>query len=589
MTIAGGHLGAQHDAAAVSRGDRRLFWWLMLVALVVLGAGIGLRDPWPSDEPRFTLVARHMVESGDWLFPHRGTELYSDKPPMLMWLEAVAYLATGQWRIAFLLPSLLAGLLTLALTYDLGRRLWNPQVGLLAAAALLASFQFVYQVKRAQIDPLVMLWITLANWGLLLHLLKGPNWRAFWLGCLAAGLGVITKGVGVLALLMLLPFVFARWRRWEGVVQTEGAALRWAGGGLALLLPILLWLLPVLWVAHSRDSAQYSAYVNDILFQQTARRYQGSVGGHVQPFWYYLPVLVLHFFPLSLAYPGALRFWWQGLRARDARLLLLLGWSLLVLVFFSLAGGKREVYLMPVLPMLALALAPTLARSLAQRWVRGAAWLAALAAGLVLLAGGIWALQGHWTSMAQQLLERGQTDGGRSLWWMGITMGAVFLLAAGLWRPRRGVHALLAGLAGFWILWGLWASLLFNDSNSAAGVMRRAGAVAGPQGQIALVAWKEQNLLMADRAVTTFGFQRRWEAQFADAVAWQAQAPGQRWIFALQAAVQPCVDMARVQDLGHANRRRWIMFRADAVVAGCVPRLAPGQERWDGSNDPEAG
>ena len=73
-------------APATTDQDRRHFWLLMLVALVVLGAGIGLRDPWPSDEPRFTLVARQMIASGDWLFPHRGSELYADKPPMLMWL-----------------------------------------------------------------------------------------------------------------------------------------------------------------------------------------------------------------------------------------------------------------------------------------------------------------------------------------------------------------------------------------------------------------------------------------------------------------------------------------------------------------------
>ena len=70
---------------------RRAFVWLMLVALIVLAAGIGLRDPWPSDEPRFTLAAKQMVESGDWLFPHRGSELYSDKPPMFMWAQAAAY------------------------------------------------------------------------------------------------------------------------------------------------------------------------------------------------------------------------------------------------------------------------------------------------------------------------------------------------------------------------------------------------------------------------------------------------------------------------------------------------------------------
>src|SRR5215467_2650946 len=133
-------------------GIRRAFLGLMLIAVVVLGAGIGLRDPWPSDEPRFALSAKQMVDSGDWLFPHRGRELYSDKPPMLMWTQAAAYELTRNWRIAFLLPSLLAGLATLALTYDLGRRLWNPRVGFFAAAALLATFQFVYQIKRAQID-----------------------------------------------------------------------------------------------------------------------------------------------------------------------------------------------------------------------------------------------------------------------------------------------------------------------------------------------------------------------------------------------------------------------------------------------------
>ena len=96
----------------------------------MLGAGLGLRDPWPADEPRFVLVAKQMVESGDWLFPHRGTELYSDKPPLFMWLQAAAYALFGNWRVAFLLPSLLAALGTLWLRVDLGRRLWTRRVGL---------------------------------------------------------------------------------------------------------------------------------------------------------------------------------------------------------------------------------------------------------------------------------------------------------------------------------------------------------------------------------------------------------------------------------------------------------------------------
>jgi len=90
--------------------------WLLLIALVVLGTGLGLRDPWPADEPRFALVAKQMVESGQWLFPMRGGEIYPDKPPMFMWGIAIAYLLTGSIKVAFLLPSLLAGLLTLVLS-----------------------------------------------------------------------------------------------------------------------------------------------------------------------------------------------------------------------------------------------------------------------------------------------------------------------------------------------------------------------------------------------------------------------------------------------------------------------------------------
>ncbi|MGQ3469396.1 ArnT family glycosyltransferase, partial [Xanthomonas campestris] len=104
-------------------------WLLAITAVLVIGPGLGLRDPWPSDEPRFALVAKQMVLSGDWSFPHRGSELYSDKPPMLMWLQAASYTLQGNWRVAFLLPPLLAALGTLACVYDLGRRLWTRRVG----------------------------------------------------------------------------------------------------------------------------------------------------------------------------------------------------------------------------------------------------------------------------------------------------------------------------------------------------------------------------------------------------------------------------------------------------------------------------
>ena len=125
----------------ITRNTRRDLWIFFGLALLIIGSGIGLRDPWPADEPRFALVAHQMIESGDWLFPHRGTELYSDKPPLFMWLQAASYSVVCHWRIAFLLPALLSAFGTLWLTYDLGRRLRGHRIGLYGAYALLFAMQ----------------------------------------------------------------------------------------------------------------------------------------------------------------------------------------------------------------------------------------------------------------------------------------------------------------------------------------------------------------------------------------------------------------------------------------------------------------
>ncbi len=571
--------------AAVPAGEareRRLFRLLMLIAFIVIGAGIGLRDPWPSDEPRFALAAKQMVDSGEWLFPKRGIELYSDKPPMLMWLEAASFELTRHWRIAFLLPSLIASLATLALTYDLGRRLWNRRVGLFAAGVLLATFQFVYQAKRAQIDPIVVCWLTLANWGLLLHFLRGPDWRAYWIGCFAAGLGVITKGVGVLAAFLFVPYVFALWRGWPGVARSA-APLRWLGGAVAFAAAVALWLVPMLICARAHGTPEYAAYVQDILFHQTAGRYASS-WDHPHSFLFYAPIVLFSWFPLSLTYPGTFARWRDALRERDARVLLPLAWCVLVVVFFCIPKGKRDVYIMPVLPMLALASAPYLEALVARRWLRVAACAIAAAGGALLFVAGLAGyLGGAWV---ERLVERDLPDAGSAAWGIAIAIGASMLVAAAIFRARRGVHALLVGLAAMWLVWSFWGYPVFNAGSSAAGVMRRTGEVIGTDAELGMVAWKEQNLLLADRPARDFGFTKPWPEQFAAATRWQAAAPEHRWLFVLEDAMGACVDKAKAIDVGRANRREWWVFRADAVVPGCVPENTGDDDRAQPRDDP---
>ena len=335
-------------------------FWFFVIAFVVLFAGYGLRDPWPADEPRFVLVAKQMVDSGNWLFPHRGQELYPDKPPVFFWLLSLSYLLLGSWRWSFLLPSLLAGMLTLWLVFDLGRRLWDRRTGLWAAVAVLVSVQFAYQFKRAQIDPVLVAMTTASFYLIARHVLLGPDWRLLTGGFFLAGLGVITKGVGFLPLLSLLPlWLYRHWQFTPMAARRTGDAWRWCMALLAFFAAIALWLVPVLYLGLTSDNPEHRQYLDNILFKQTAQRY-ANPWHHHEPFWYFAEIIALFWMPFSLAFFWLLKPWREAFKTGDLKVVFPLVWGVLIVVFFSISSGKRDMYILPALPAFALAAAPFL-------------------------------------------------------------------------------------------------------------------------------------------------------------------------------------------------------------------------------------
>jgi 4-amino-4-deoxy-L-arabinose transferase-like glycosyltransferase len=316
--------------------------WVGLAFLVLIFAGFGLRDPWPADEPRFAGVAFDMVRSGYWLIPHAGGDLYQDKPPLHFWMIAASHVVTGSTRAAFLLPSMLASLGTLLLVYDLGRRLHGREAGLAAALTLACCVQFVQVTRGAQIDATLIFFITLSLWALSRHLLLGSHLGLALLGGVAAGLGVIDKAVGFLALL-LLPLAWLLRRRDAGA--TAAGALRPAAVLTVLagfIGVIAAWLLPMLWHVQQVGTPELAAYRDELLFQQTVKRYTDA-WHHIRPPYYYLvEVIPTLWLPLSALLLWLWRPWREDWRARRSATLLPLGFAVAVVLFFSLSTGTRR-------------------------------------------------------------------------------------------------------------------------------------------------------------------------------------------------------------------------------------------------------
>jgi len=523
--------------------------WILLI-LVIL-AGIGLRWPTPADEPRFALIAKEMVETGQWLIPHRVGELYPDKPPVFMWAIAALIALKIPLKVAFLLPSALAALGTAWLTVDLSRRLFGAAVATQTLWLLGFTLQFTLQAKTAQIDMMEVFWLTLCGYGLLRHLLLGPDWRWYWIGFAAAGVGVLTKGVGFLSLFLLLPLL------WRPDLRARMSARGWLGP-VVMLAVVGVWVLPMLWYVATSSNPEVLAYRNDILINQTANRYVHALG-HEKGWYYYLvEVIPILWLPMVLLVPFVAGHWWRE-RARPDVLLPLVT-VLGIVVFFTLSPGKRGVYLTPALPWLALAIAPFLDRAMARRWcVRLWNALMWLLAGAVLAAAAV-----------PQVYERAGAPGVVVLAVSGLAMLAVLALTRGVVPWQRWGMA----IAALWLGYSLLGPRATDPLRTPIDIMQQASMRMGPEGKLALVHYREQFALFADRPVVQFGYHTSLSAQRAAARDWVLTGP-QYFVLGPGAALERCFALSGQQALGSRHGKDWYLVDAGQLQPGCEPGVKP--------------
>ena len=309
---------------------------------------IGARDLWSPDEPRYAQVAREMMETGEWIVPHLNGVVYTQKPPLYFWLIAILSKPFGDVNeVTARFPSALCAMLSVLLTYLLGRKMFGKQEALWGALVLATSAQFITIGRNGALDMLLTLSI-LGTMTVFYIAYADDRPSLFAAGFALIIPGMMTKGPVAIALPLVVMLAFLLT---DVFIGKEGAKKRLAWFALSTVLGLAIVVLAVVpwWqAAHERSGGAYGSL--SILAQQTGGRMLKSYS-HQRPFHYYFGEILWQFLPWVVFFPlTAHAIWKKGKLRENDGLRFLFVWFLGVFLFFTCISGKRSQYLLPLLP-----------------------------------------------------------------------------------------------------------------------------------------------------------------------------------------------------------------------------------------------
>ena len=558
----------KNNKRAISPLSQHRVWWLFFYAVILIFIGIGLRGAWPPDEPRFALIAKSMVETGHWLIPMRGGEIYPDKPPVFMWSIAIFYWLTGNINIAMLLPSALCSLLTFYLSYQLSKQLSGQRAAQSTLVLLLLCPQFLIQAKFAQIDAMVSCWIMIGVYGFMQHALSGPKWGWYFTAWAFMGLGIITKGVGFLPLFLLIVLV-PLFKNNPG--DKKIWQLRALLGPVVMCAVILCWLGPLLYYAYINNAPEVNGYLNNILFKQTADRY-ANAWHHIEPWYYYLTQVIPVFWLAAIAVIALHPKTFIARLRQSPPLLALFIWIILVVCFFSISPGKRGVYLLPSLPALCIIAGSLISSTGITTRLFLFARILSLTGSFSLLLFAVYLLSN--ASFAAKLMARYDANLAtiQNIAILLIVAGAGTLATHILWKRSHFAAQLLVwtGVLCFSIC--TYGYVLISPFKTPEAVLQKVQSLTRTNSQIAILDFKGQYLLYAPFPAYHFGFNTAKDNE--NGRAWQWLKDGEelnikRYVMVPESYAIQCIDTSKAVVLGSAHREQWLLFPAGAALPAC--------------------
>ena len=375
--------GAVTDVRGAAATWGRDLLLLAVVAGLFCFVFLGVRPLNNPDEGRYAEIPREMAATGDYVTPRLNGVKYFEKPPLMYWLSALTFEVAGVNEFTARAGNAAFALAGVLLAYAAGRALYGRAGGWWAAAVLATSLLYFALGQIALLDMAVAVTISAALFAFLFAMRQPPGEARRWLFLAfyaSMALAVLTKGLIGFLLPCAVAFVWVltlnRWRAlWPFYPVT---------GTLVLLGIAVPWHVMAQLANHSAVKEHDFAWFYFV--HEHYLRFTTKIHGRYEPWWFFIPVLLLGLFPWVVfggqALRRALAGGWRarGERAEDWFLVIWIGF---ITLFFSKSDSKLIPYILPVFPAAAVLIGGYLA----------GAWQAA-DRGLRGLRTGLWTLAG---------------------------------------------------------------------------------------------------------------------------------------------------------------------------------------------------
>jgi 4-amino-4-deoxy-L-arabinose transferase-like glycosyltransferase len=362
------------------------------------------RELFVGDETKYSQVVREM-RAGAFIVPTLNGDPFTHKPPLHFWLMASATYVFGVYSIwPFVLPSLIA----FGLLLFLMRRAWGPM-----AAFVCGTFILIWgSAQTARMDVAFAGLLALAAW--LIYRANG----ALTIGAgVAAGLAFLFKGP-MAPVIVLVLFAF------EAIRRKRKPIARDALGVIPLLLLPLVWLVPAIVIGGE-------AFWREIFYKQTVGR-AVNAWVHKSPPWFYIVRAPATLAPWFLVTVAAL---FAAYRRNDEKAKFAVSWMLSVLVPYTLLSSKLDVYMITMLPAVALLIARLVEEE--DVWGKRAALVTLALTALVGVAAFFVKLKGEEAALVELASVRG-------LFVVLIVAGLTGLIVA--WRANLAIAVIAVGM-----------------------------------------------------------------------------------------------------------------------------------------------